>query len=297
MGKIVRMRSEDGFLLASAIDSTDITAEAARIHGTSATASAALGRALSITSMIGKTIKAEGGSVTLQFKGGGPGGTMITVSDTDGNVRGYIQHPNADVPRKSNGKLDVGGLIGSAGVLTVIKDLRIGEPYGGTVSLISGEIAEDVAAYFAESEQIPTVCAAGVLVNPDGSIQCSGAYLLQLMPGHSEEIIERLERQVLDAGPVTEMLRKGASPEEMLRTVAKEENLVLLEELSVDYRCYCSHERVTGALISIGADEIRSMISEQGNAEVTCQFCDRVYSFSESELTEILQSALDKQVD
>ena len=295
MGKIVRMRSEDGFLLASAIDSTDIVAEATRIHQTSATASAALGRALSITSLIGKTIKAQDGSVTLQFKGGGPGGTLITVSDTEGNVRGYIQHPNADVARKPNGKLDVGGLIGTDGILTVIKDLGMGEPYIGTVSLLSGEIAEDVALYFAESEQIPTVCAAGVLVNPDGSIQCSGAYILQLMPGYDEQIIDKLERQVLKAESVTDMLRKGFGPEEMLRTILKEEDLVELEELSAEYRCYCSKERVTGALGSIGEKALRDMISEQGSAEVTCQFCDKIYNFSEDELTQILQFALNKQ--
>jgi molecular chaperone Hsp33 len=295
LGKIVRMRSEDGFLLASAIDSTDIVAEATRIHQTSATASAALGRALSITSLIGKTIKAQDGSVTLQFKGGGPGGTLITVSDTEGNVRGYIQHPNADVARKPNGKLDVGGLIGTDGILTVIKDLGMGEPYIGTVSLLSGEIAEDVALYFAESEQIPTVCAAGVLVNPDGSIQCSGAYILQLMPGYDEQIIDKLERQVLKAESVTDMLRKGFGPEEMLRTILKEEDLVELEELSAEYRCYCSKERVTGALVSIGEKDLRVMISEQGSAEVTCQFCDKIYNFSEDELTQILQFALNKQ--
>ena len=224
-----------------------------------------------------------------------PRGTLITVSDTEGNVRGYIQHPNADVARKPNGKLDVGGLIGTDGILTVIKDLGMGEPYIGTVSLLSGEIAEDVALYFAESEQIPTVCAAGVLVNPDGSIQCSGAYILQLMPGYDEQIIDKLERQVLKAESVTDMLRKGFGPEEMLRTILKEEDLVELEELSAEYRCYCSKERVTGALVSIGEKDLRVMISEQGSAEVTCQFCDKIYNFSEDELTQILQFALNKQ--
>jgi molecular chaperone Hsp33 len=294
LGKMIRMRSADGFLLASAIDSTDIVAEAAKIHKTSPTASAALGRALSLASLFGKTLKVQGGSVTLQFKGGGPGGTLIAVSDIDGNVRGYIQHPNVDVPRKANGKLDVGGLIGDDGYLTVIKDLRMEKPYIGTVGLLSGEIAEDVAAYFAESEQIPTACAAGVLVNPDDTILCSGAYLIQLMPGYGADKVDKLERQILQSGTVTEMLRAGLDPESILRKIAADEELIMLEELTVQYRCYCSRDRVASALVSIGADEIDDMIREEGKAEVTCQFCDIVYNFTKNDLMELLEIARNK---
>lgn len=294
MGKIVRMNSADGFLLASAIDSTDIAAEAARIHNTSPTASAALGRALSLASLFGKTLKVQGGSVTLQFKGGGPGGSLIAVSDNDGNVRGYIQHPNVDVPRKPNGKLDVGGLIGGEGNLTVIKDLRMETPYIGTVGLLSGEIAEDLAAYFAESEQVPTACAAGVLINPDGTVSCSGAYMIQLMPGYGAEKVDKLERQILQAGNVTDMLRDGLGPEEILRKVVADEELIVIEELDVQYKCYCSRDRVESALVSIGAEEIESLITEQGMAEVTCQFCDKVYNFTLDELNEILEIARNK---
>lgn len=294
MGKIVRMNSADGFLLASAIDSTDIAAEAARIHNTSPTASAALGRALSLASLFGKTLKVQGGSVTLQFKGGGPGGSLIAVSDNDGNVRGYIQHPNVDVPRKPNGKLDVGGLIGGEGNLTVIKDLRMETPYIGTVGLLSGEIAEDLAAYFAKSEQVPTACAAGVLINPDGTVSCSGAYMIQLMPGYGAEKVDKLERQILQAGNVTDMLRDGLGPEEILRKVVADEELIVIEELDVQYKCYCSRDRVESALVSIGAEEIESLITEQGMAEVTCQFCDKVYNFTLDELNEILEIARNK---
>ncbi|NLM61480.1 MAG: Hsp33 family molecular chaperone HslO [Clostridiales bacterium] len=294
LGKIVRMNSADGFLLASAIDSTDIAAEAARIHNTSPTASAALGRALSLASLFGKTLKVQGGSVTLQFKGGGPGGSLIAVSDNDGNVRGYIQHPNVDVPRKPNGKLDVGGLIGGEGNLTVIKDLRMETPYIGTVGLLSGEIAEDLAAYFAESEQVPTACAAGVLINPDGTVSCSGAYMIQLMPGYGAEKVDKLERQILQAGNVTDMLRDGLGPEEILRKVVADEELIVIEELDVQYKCYCSRDRVESALVSIGAEEIESLITEQGMAEVTCQFCDKVYNFTLDELNEILEIARNK---
>jgi len=288
------MNSADGFLLASAIDSTDIAAEAARIHNTSPTASAALGRALSLASLFGKTLKVQGGSVTLQFKGGGPGGSLIAVSDNDGNVRGYIQHPNVDVPRKPNGKLDVGGLIGGEGNLTVIKDLRMETPYIGTVGLLSGEIAEDLAAYFAESEQVPTACAAGVLINPDGTVSCSGAYMIQLMPGYGAEKVDKLERQILQAGNVTDMLRDGLGPEEILRKVVADEELIVIEELDVQYKCYCSRDRVESALVSIGAEEIESLITEQGMAEVTCQFCDKVYNFTLDELNEILEIARNK---
>jgi len=288
------MNSADGFLLASAIDSTDIAAEAARIHNTSPTASAALGRALSLASLFGKTLKVQGGSVTLQFKGGGPGGSLIAVSDNDGNVRGYIQHPNVDVPRKPNGKLDVGGLIGGEGNLTVIKDLRMETPYIGTVGLLSGEIAEDLAAYFAKSEQVPTACAAGVLINPDGTVSCSGAYMIQLMPGYGAEKVDKLERQILQAGNVTDMLRDGLGPEEILRKVVADEELIVIEELDVQYKCYCSRDRVESALVSIGAEEIESLITEQGMAEVTCQFCDKVYNFTLDELNEILEIARNK---
>lgn len=222
MGIMSRMRSKDGFILASAIDCTDIVETARSIHNTSPTATAALGRALSIASLIGKTLKAERGSVTLQFKGGGPGGTLIAVSDSDGNVRGYIQNPPVDPERKTDGKLDVGALIGSDGYLNVIKDLGLERPYIGTVGLLSGEIAEDVALYFIESEQIPTACAAGVLLDPDGSVLCAGAYLLQLMPGFDKDYPEKLESFVLKAGTVTDMLREGLSPVKMIeRAVGK----------------------------------------------------------------------------
>jgi len=282
------MRSKDGFILASAIDSTDIAETARTIHKTSPTATAALGRALSIASLFGKSLKAEGGSVTLQFKGGGPGGSLVVVSDAGGNVRGYIQNPLVDVERKENGKLDVGGLIGSNGFLTVIKDLNLDKPYIGTVELLSGEIADDVAAYFVESEQIPTACAAGVLVNPDGSVLCSGAYLLQLMPGYGEDTPEKLERSVLNAGTVTQMLRDGLSPEQMLERLAGDMELVPLEEISPVYKCHCSKERVQSALISTGKAELTAMAEEQGEAEVTCQFCDKVYRFTKEELIELV---------
>lgn len=291
MGTIKRMVTTDGFILASAIDATDIVEEARRIHNTSATATAALGRALSVASLIGTSTKADGGSVTLQFRGNGPGGTVVVVSDDHGNVRGYIQNPQTDVPRKSNGKLDVGGLIGKEGSLTVIKDLRMNQPYTGTVELLSGEVADDIASYFAESEQIPTACAAGVLVNPDGSVQCAGAYLIQLMPGSSASLAVTLEAAVLKAGPVTNMLRNGFTSEQMLSTVLEEFGVQDIEDKEVEYLCYCSRDRVEQALISTGEEELISMIEEQGEAEVTCQFCDKVYDFTSNDLKKLYEAA------
>lgn len=291
MGNIIRMSSNDGFILASAIDSTDIVERAKNIHQTTATATAALGRALSVASLIGVSIKIPEGSLTMQFKGSGPAGTLVVVSDEKGNVRGYLQNPGADVPRKSNGKLDVGSLIGTPGYLTVIKDLRMSQPYIGTVELLSGEIADDVAIYYVESEQIPTACAAGVLVEPDGTVKCSGAYLIQLMPGGDPSAAEFIERTILKAGAVTDMLRNGHTPQSMLRNVLEGIELHQLEEAYPEYKCYCSRDRVEKALISAGKKELQSMADEQGNAEVTCQFCDARYQFSKEELLVLMESS------
>ena len=211
------------------------------------------------------------------------------VSDSAGNVRGYVQDPAVDLPLKAPGKLDVGSAVG-AGSLTVIKDLNLKEPYVGTIELLSGEIADDIAAYFSESEQIPTACALGVLVDTDQSIACAGGYLIQLLPGAEEEVISAIERGVMEVGPVTEALRTGMGPRELLERVLRDFELEAVEESGVEYRCYCSRERVTRALISMGREELRSLIEEQGRAELTCQFCDKVYDYSREELEELLAS-------
>jgi molecular chaperone Hsp33 len=286
------MISADGKITASAIDSADIVSRAAEIHSTSPTASAALGRVLSVASIMGSGLKASGGSVTLQFKGGGPGGTIVAVSDSGGNVRGYAQNPQLDCGRRPDGKLDVGGYVGAEGSLTVIKDLNMREPYIGTVSLLGGEIAEDIAAYYAESEQIPTACAAGVLVSGAGEILHAGAYLVQLMPGADDSDAERLERSVIKAGAITELLRGGLAPREILERVLSGFETRVLDEGEAEYRCYCSAARVEAAIISAGRAEIDAMIREQQGAEVTCQFCDRVYRFSEEELVRLLEETV-----
>ncbi len=291
MGKTVRMISSDGFISACAVDATDIVARAHEIHGTSATASAALGRVLAVTSLIGGGIKVDGGSVTVRFNGNGAGGRIIAVAECDGSVRGCVDNPHVDLPRRPDGKLDVGGFIGHEGSLTVVKDLRMRDPYVGMVELVGGEVAEDVAAYFVESEQIPTACAAGVLVAGDGSIVSAGAYLVQMLPGAPEEFAEKLEGAVMRAGTVTQLLGAGSGPEEILEKLLEGFEPRKLEEYDAVYRCGCSLERVERALISSGKQALEEMIAEGHGAEVSCQFCDRVYRFTTENLTELLKKA------
>lgn len=289
MGEIVRIITTDGLVMTSAITGTDLVARAREIHHTSPTATAALGRSLMACSMMGNQLKGEDNSLTLQIRGDGPLGGITCVSDSQGNVRGYVVHPQADVARKQEGKLDVGAAVGE-GSLTVIKDLGMRDPYVGSIALVSGEIAEDVTAYFAESEQIPTACALGVLVQGgSGEVLTAGGYLIQLLPGAGEDTIDKVERGLQRVGYVTGHLKQGKSALELIRDVLGEFEIEVLETCPVEYRCYCSRERVVRALISMGTQEMKNLIEEQGQAEMTCQFCDRVYRFDREELEEILK--------
>ncbi|MGM9618893.1 MAG: Hsp33 family molecular chaperone HslO [Oscillospiraceae bacterium] len=281
---LVRAISSDGFVKAAAVVTTELTERAREIHHTMPVGTAALGRALAAVSMMGNAMKGEGESVTLQFKGGGPLGTVLAVSDAEGNVRGYVTNPAVDLPLRADGKLDVGAAVGGAGTLTVVKDLGMREPYVGTVDLLGGEIAEDVAAYFAESEQIPSACGLGVLVDRDQSVKAAGGYLIQLLPGAGEDVITRVEGGIYAAESVTKFLSHDADAEALLRHVMPDFELKFLEASPISYRCYCSRERVERALLSLGAEELRQLREEQGQAEMTCQFCDRVYRFSAEEL-------------
>ena len=287
MGEIVRIMTTDGFVMASAITGTDIVARAQEIHHTSPTATAALGRSLLACSMMGNQLKGADNSLTLQIRGDGPLGGITCVSDSEGNVRGYVNDPAADVPRKQEGKLDVGGAVGS-GSLTVIKDLGLKDPYVGSIALVSGEIAEDVTAYFAESEQIPNACALGVLVRKDsGAVITAGGYLIQLLPGAGEDVIEKVERGIRKVGYVTGRLSEGESALDLVREVLGEFEIEVLETCPVEYHCYCTRDRVVKALVSMGSAEMRSLIDEQESAELTCQFCDEVYKFSREDLEQI----------
>ncbi|SMC85656.1 Hsp33 family molecular chaperone HslO [Papillibacter cinnamivorans] len=289
--KIVKAIAGDGYVKAIAITSTELTERARKIHNTTPLATAALGRALAAVSMLGSMLKEEAGSVTLRINGGGPLGTILTVSDSGGNVRGYLQNPDAELPLKRNGKLDVGGGVGTDGSVTISRDLGLKEPYVGSVPLVSGEIAEDVAAYFAESEQTPTVCALGVLVDVDHHVLAAGGYLIQLLPGAEEDLIDTIEQAVREAGPVTSILTNGGSAETLLERALAGLNPEILESFPMEYRCYCTRDRVTRALISMGRQELYDLAEEQGGAELTCQFCDRVYDYTKEEILGLADSA------
>lgn len=288
--RIVRAISTDGMVQAAAICSRDLTERARQIHKTLPVATAALGRTLAAASMMGNALKSDGASLTLQFKGGGPLGTVLAVSDNEGNVRGYVTNPHVDIPLRKDGKLDVGTAVGHEGTLTVIKDLHMKEPYVGTIDLLGGEIAEDVAGYFVESEQIPTACALGVLVDRDQSVKAAGGYLIQLMPGAAEDTIAKVEGGIMAAGAVSAILEKNDDPEAMLRTVMSDFDLKILETCPVEYRCYCSRERVERALISLGRTELEQILSEQGGCQLTCQFCDAVYEFTAEDIQRLLKN-------
>lgn len=287
---IVRAITQDGWVKAAAIRSTQLVERARSIHRTTPTATAALGRVLTAASMMGNMQKVDDGTLTLQIKGGGPLGTLLAVSDAVGNVRGYVQNPGITLLEKYAGKLDVGAAVGTDGMLTVIRDLQMKEPYVGSIALVSGEIADDVTAYFAQSEQVPTACALGVLVGKDRSVSVAGGYIIQLLPGAPDEVIDRLEAGIQRAGAVTPLLSGGLTPEELLRRVMPEFSLEILETTPVSYRCYCSRDRVTETLIAIGRKDLQEIVNEGKPIQIECQFCDAIYEFTPQQIEAILQT-------
>lgn len=288
MDKLVRAITKDGSVKAVAAVTKDLTEQVRNIHKTLPVATAALGRTLAAASMMGNALKEENASLTLQIKGGGPLGTVLAVSDHLGNVRGYVQNPQVDVPLREDGKLDVGRAVGADGTLTVIKDIGLKEPYIGSVGLLGGEIAEDLAAYFVESEQIPTACALGVLIDRNQSVKAAGGYIIQLLPGAGEDVIAKVEGGVMAAGAVTALLDRDPDPEALLRTVLSDFEVEILETAPIEYKCYCSRDRVERALISMGVAELEDLLAEQGGCELGCQFCDKVYRFTDKELQAII---------
>lgn len=286
--QIMRYLAKDAPIKVIAIEAKELVERAREIHGTAPTATAALGRSLMAASMMGASLKEDGASVTLRIQGDGPLGTLLTVSDAMGNVRGYVENPQTDVERIRPGKLNVGAAVGKHGSLTVIKDLNLKEPYVGTVPLVSGEIAEDLTGYFAVSEQTATACALGVLIEPDGHVSQAAGYFISLLPGAEDSVIDQLEQGIARVGAVTEAMASYGTLDALVRAVLFDFELELLEDSTVEYRCYCSHERVSRALLSMGAQELEDMIEEQGEADITCQFCDKVYHFTKEELQELL---------
>ena len=287
---LVRGMSVDGFVKVVAIRSTELVRRGATIQKTAPNATAAFGRALTACSMMGNMQKVENGSMTLQIKGDGPIGTIVCVSDPVGNVRGYVYEPNVPVVEKYPGKLDVGATVGKNGMLTVIRDLQMKEPYVGSVPLVSGEIGDDITAYFAQSEQTPTACALGVLVDTDCSVKVAGGYLIQLLPGAPDETIDKVEAGIKRAGAVTAMLEAGLTPEDILGQVCGELGVVFMETTPVAYKCYCSRQRVEAALISLGKKELTQIKDEGKDFPVECQFCDEKYIFTPEDIQKLLRS-------
>ena len=286
---LIRGMTLDGFVKVVAIRSTQLVRRGAEIQGTTPNATAAFGRCLTAASMMGNMQKVENGSMTMQIRGGGPIGTITVVSDPEGNVRGCVTEPRVPLVEKYEGKLDVGATVGTDGTITIIRDLQMKEPYIGSTQLVSGEIGDDVTAYFAQSEQIPTACALGVLVDRDMSVKVAGGYLIQLLPGAPDEIIDKLEAGIQRAGAVTRMLEIGMTPEDILGQVCGELGVTFLETAEVSYKCYCSRERVESALISLGRKELTEIRDEGKTFPVECQFCDTVYEFTPEDIENLLK--------
>ncbi len=290
--KLVRGNSMDGAIRVFAAVTTDLVNEAQRIHHTYPVATAALGRLLTGAAIMGAAgLKNETDSMTVQIKGEGEIKNLVAVTDCHSRVRGYISNPYVDRPLNGKGKLDVGGAIGG-GYLSVVRDLGLKEPYAGQIPLVSGEIAEDLTYYYAKSEQVPTSVALGVLVDTDNSVLAAGGFMIQLMPGATEEMAQSLEEILKDLPPVTSMIRDGMDAEDILFRVTEGFSMVCENKaVTPKYECNCSKERMEKALISIGKDELQSIIDERGEAELTCQFCDNRYLFNKKELEDLLEKA------
>ena len=286
MGRIIRATAAGGFVKMAVITARDIVERAREIHGLSPTACAALGRTLCAASLLGDAMKEERASLTVRINGGGPIGSVVAVSDSGGNVRGYAENPFADLPLRADGKLDVGGIVGRSGMVTVSRDLGLKEPYIGSTELVSGEIAEDITAYLSESEQVPSACALGVLVDTDRSVKAAGGFVVQLMPGADEGLISALEENIFIMDQLTTVLDEDG-PETVFAQVLRGMEYHLVSESEAVYRCRCSRERVAEALGVIDRAELREIIAEGKDVSVSCQFCGRVYSFTPQELSSI----------
>lgn len=290
MDRILRATAGNGYIKMSAVSARDTVQRAKDIHGCTPTTAAALGRTLCAASMLGNLLKEDNGSLTIRINGGGPIGSVIAVSDSMGRVRGYVTDPSVDLPLRSDGKLDVGGAVGRDGMITVSRDIGLREPYIGSTQLISGEIAEDLTAYMLESEQIPSACGLGVLIDTDLSVKSAGGFIVQLMPGAPEEYIDLLEENIFMMDQLTTVLAEDGL-EAVLDQVLKGLEHHMVGEDEIGYRCYCSRDRVGQALLGAGRDELKNMIAEGKPVEVSCQFCDTVYSFSPEDMKALLEEA------
>jgi molecular chaperone Hsp33 len=289
MGKIVRSLSEDGSVLCSAIDSTDMVRELARLHETTPVVTAALGRMTTACAIMGAMLKYEGDTLTLRINGGGECGTLTAVSDYRGNVKCCAGNARANVPLKADGSLDVAGCVGKDGFLTVVKDMGLKEPYCGQIPLVSGNIAEDITAYYSVSEQIPTVCALGIVFNEDATVKAAGGYMVQLVPPVRDSAVDVIEKNLGDMESITAMLNKGLEPEKIAISALEGLGGEILDSWEARYYCDCSRERTEHVLISLGRKEIERLASEQEETEVCCHFCNKKYRFSAEEMLKLLK--------
>ena len=288
---IVNAITSNGAIRVVAADTTQLCNRAQQIHKMSPTAAAALGRALTAAAIMGSMLKSSDDAITIQLNGGGPIGRVIAVGDGNANVKGYVDNPLVDLPLNSKGKLDVGGAIGRNGMLSIIRDLGLKEPYVGQVPLVNGEIAEDLTKYYASSEQLPTAVALGVLVDVDYTIKAAGGFILQVLPGAYDEDIDNVEKTVASISSVTAMLDSGKKPEDIVKQLLCDYEIEYFDNVPTVYTCDCSRDRTDRALISIGKDELAKLINEDGKAEMTCHFCDNVYKYTKEDLETLLESA------
>lgn len=286
---IVRATAGNGQIRAFAATTQNLVEEARQRHNTSPVATAALGRLLTAGTMMGSMMKNDSDVLTIQIKGDGPIGGLTVTADVNGNVKGYVENPDVILPPK-NGKLDVGGAIG-IGLLNIIKDMGLKEPYVGQTILVTSEIAEDLTYYFANSEQVPSSVGLGVLMNKDNTVRCAGGFIVQVMPFVTDEVVTKLEKNIKKISSVTSMLNDGCTPEQMLEQVLDDLDMVVTDTLPAAFKCNCSHERIEKAIISIGKKDIQEMIDEGKEVEVKCHFCNTAYTFSVDELKEILKQA------
>ena len=291
MDKLTKAVTKNGLIRIYAVNTKSTVEQARKFHTTSPLATAAIGRLLTGAVLMGSMMKEEDSSITLQLKGDGPLGRVLAVATSEGMVKGYIENPIADLPLNRLGKLDVGGGVGTNGYLSVVKDLKLKEPYVGQVPLQTGEVGDDLAFYFAQSEQIPSLVALGVLVDRDYSVKQAGGFIVQIMPDCDEFNLKKFEKSAENITSVTAMLDKGISNEQLIREVLKDFEVEILEETEVGYLCDCCDERMQRAIVSLGKKEIESIIEEQGEAEIVCQFCNKAYNYTKDDLEKMLERA------
>ena len=288
---IVNAITSNGAIRVVAADTTTLCNRAQEFHKMSPTAAAALGRTLTAAAIMGSMLKSSDDSLTIQLSGGGPIGRVVAVGDGNANVKGYVDNPLVDLPLNEKGKLDVGGAIGRDGMLSIIRDLGLKEPYVGQIPLVNGEVAEDLTRYYATSEQLPTAVALGVLVDVDYTIKAAGGFILQVLPGAYDEDIDNVEKTINSISSVTEMLDEGKSPRDIVEKLLCDYEIEYFDDVPTAYSCDCSRERTDRALISVGKEELSKIIEEDGKAEITCHFCDNVYEYTKQQLEELLESA------